>query len=135
MPALEMALRFSAQRQTIIAGNVANISTPGYIAMDLSVPEFQRVLGDAIEKRRAATGGQEGPLMWEETDELTRGAGGTLVATAHTPGPGILAHDRNNRDLDRLMQAQAENALMFRVAAELLRSRMDTLRAAISERV
>jgi flagellar basal body rod protein FlgB len=47
----------------------------------------------------------------------------------------VLFHDRNNRDLERLMQGLAENTTTYRVAADLLRSRYDVLRTAISQRV
>ena len=134
IPALEMAVRFAARRQAVIAGNIANISTPDYRPLDLSVEEFRKVLGQAVEKRRAEAGGQSGPLAWEETGELRRDGDGGLAVTPTTVGKGILRHDRNNSDLERLMQAQAENALTFRVAAELLRGRFEQLRAAIAER-
>ncbi len=134
IPALEMAVRFAAQRQAVIAGNIANISTPDYRPLDLSVDEFRKVLGEAVQKRRVQVGGQDGPLPWEETAELKRGGDGGLVVNPTTVGKGILQHDRNNGDLERMMQAQAENALAFRVAAELLRGRFDQLRAAIAER-
>ncbi len=137
IPALEMAVRFAAQRQAVIAGNVANLSTPDYRPLDVSVDEFRRVLGEAVERRRADGGGGgagTGPLAWSETAELKRGPRGELVVKATTAGRGILFHDRNNRDLERLMQAQAENAMTFRVATELLRGRFEQLRAAIAER-
>ncbi|MFN0011068.1 MAG: flagellar basal body rod protein FlgB [Phycisphaerales bacterium] len=137
IPALEMAVRFAARRQAVIAGNVANLTTPDYRPLDLSVDEFRRVLGEAVERRRAegvGGGGGAGPLVWSETAELKRGARGELVVQATTAGRGILAHDRNNRDLERLMQAQAENAIAFRVATELLRGRFEQLRVAIGER-
>ncbi len=55
--------------------------------------------------------------------------------TPGTPSPGILYHDRNNRDLERQMQALAENTLTYKVAADLLRRNNDLLRTAISQRV
>ena len=43
-------------------------------------------------------------------------------------------HDGNDRNLERVMQDLAENALAFRLASELFRKEHDILRAAIRER-
>lgn len=133
VPALEMMLRFAGQRQRVIASNIANVSTPDYRPMDLSVEGFQKNLREAIERRRASGG--QGGLDWQETDELKRGVRGELQVVPSTPSTNILFHDRNNRDLERLMQAQAENTMAYRVAVDLLRGRFEMLRAAIAERV
>lgn len=48
---------------------------------------------------------------------------------------GILFQDRNNRNLEKLEQAQIQNGTMLRVCADLLKSCSDLMRAAISERI
>lgn len=135
MPVLEMTARFSAQRQGVLAHNIANIDTPDFRPVDASPAAFQRMLREAVDRRRAA--GASAPLEWEETREVRRGGPGPfdLRLVPRTPTGNILFHDRNNRDLERLMQAQAENAGAFRVATDLLRSRYQLLGAAIGERV
>jgi flagellar basal-body rod protein FlgB len=135
MPALEATLRFAAGRQRLIAGNVANLSTPDYRQLDVSPQHFRERLAEAVEQRRRATGGMHGALEGRSSAELKFGPRGALRLEPVEVGRGILAHDRNNRDLERLMQDQAENAAMFRVATDLLRSRFDLLRTAISERL
>lgn len=133
VPALEMLLRFAGQRQRFIAGNIANISTPNYQPRDVSVQGFQKALSSAIEARRAKGG--VGPLEWQETRELRRDLRGDLRLVPTEPSKNILFHDRNNRDLERMLQAQTENSFAYRVAVDLLRGRMEQLRAAIAERV
>lgn len=49
-------MRFAAQRQKLIANNVANITTPNYIQQDVSVPAFQNTLREAIDRRNAVGG-------------------------------------------------------------------------------
>ena len=44
-------------------------------------------------------------------------------------------HDRNNRDLERIMQNLAENTLTHNAAIEMLRHEFELLRTAIRERV
>lgn len=134
IPTLEMALRFAGQRQAIIAHNIANMDTPDFRPMDASPAQFRRVLAKAIDERRARTGGMIGELDWRPTGELTRSGNGALKVVPRTAGRGVLFHDRNNRDLERLMQANAENAAAYRVAVDMLKSRHDALRAAIAER-
>ncbi len=137
MPALEAVMRFAAQRQAVIAGNIANISTPDYRQQDLSVDGFRASLREAVGRRREATGGQHGMLGLRETRELRMDADGTLRANPSVAkGTGsILYHDRGNRNVERLMQDQVENATTFRVAADLLRSKYDLMRSAMAERV
>ena len=135
-PALEMMLRFSGQRQRILAHNIANIDTPGFRPRDVDPREFQELLGNAIEKRRERTGGASGALEWRETREITRDRrSGELRLDPMTHGSGILHHDRNNADIERSMQDLVENAAMYRVAADLLRAQRTTLQNAISQRV
>ncbi len=135
LPALEKLLSFAAQRQRLLSHNIANISTPDFRQVDVSVKDFQKSLRDAVLERRERTGGQSGELKLEASREIGIGPGGGLILRPRTNGQGILAHDRNNRDLETLMKDLVENAATFRLASDLLRSRMDLLRAAISERV
>jgi flagellar basal-body rod protein FlgB len=134
IPVLEMSVRFAAQRQRLIAHNIANIDTPDFQPRDVSVKDFQKTLARAIEKRRKTGTEQAGGLDWDTTRELTKGVDGELRLEPHTAQGNILFHDRNNRDLERLMQDNVENALEFRTSSELLRSRYDLLRSAISQR-
>jgi flagellar basal body rod protein FlgB len=46
---------------------------------------------------------------------------------------GILYHDGNNRDLERLNQHIAENVLAHNTGIQLIRSEMAVLRSAIRE--
>ena len=131
VPVLERAMQFAARRQELIAHNIANISTPKYQHVDVSVEAFQRSMGEALDRRRA--GGNRAAFELESTREVRVGDRG-LELTPRTGSGGVLFHDRNNRDLERLMQAMVENLTVFRVASDLLKSRMDLLNQAIRER-
>lgn len=133
VPALEAMVRFSAQRQKLLAHNIANISTPNFQQLDVSIADFQANLRQAIEKRR--DNGGQGPFRLKETAELTPSADGSFRLNPTTPSGGVLFHDRNNRSLEQLMQGLAENSTVFRVASDLLKSHNDMLRSAISQRV
>lgn len=134
IPALEMTARFAAQRQDILAHNIANLETPNFRPVDASPVAFQRMLGRALQERRDRGGGL---LPWRETREV-RHAGRDphdLRLVPRTASTNVLFHDRNNRDEVRLMQDLVENAGVFRVATDLLRTRYQLVNSALGERV
>ena len=49
LPAIEALARFTAARQRLIAGNVANMDTPGYTPMDADPKAFQAQIARAID--------------------------------------------------------------------------------------
>ncbi len=135
LPALEASVRFAAQRQQVLAHNIANIETPDFRPLDLPVGEFQAALRDAVDRRDRDFGGHRGALQVRETANLRVNSRGELEVRAAQPSRNILFHDRNNRDTERLMQDLAENAGAYRASVDLLRSRYDVLRTAISGRL
>lgn len=142
---LDAAMQFSARRQELIAHNIANATTPNFVPMDVSPAGFQAQLASAVARQReerAGSGAAPGP-GWgrldprgtSEVEVSSRGRGQfRLTLDPGTASGNILFHDRNNRDLERMMQDLAENAAAFRVASELFRSQLSTLRTAISGR-
>ena len=131
--ALEAMARIAGGRHRLISHNIANLSTPGFNQVDVSPVAFQRKLGEALDERRAT--GDSKPLSLESGGEVEIGADGTMTLNPQTPIGGVLGHDRNNRDLERLMQDQAENLLVFRTSMDLLRSRAEMMRSALGQRV
>lgn len=136
VPALKMAISFAAQRQRILAHNIANISTPDFQPLDAPVAEFQRTLGEAIDRHRSGNpGASRAELDWRESRFLRRDRAGRMVVTPSEPSTNVLFHDRNNRDVERMMQDVSENVVAFRTATDLLKSRNDLMRSAIAGRV
>ncbi|MEQ8769920.1 MAG: hypothetical protein RIB60_05365 [Phycisphaerales bacterium] len=135
LPTLDAMMRFAGARQRVIAHNVANWDTPNFQPKDVSVSEFQRSLGEAVARRRAFNGGMVGDLPFEGTREVRPTRGGGLELRPETHTGGVLAHDRNSTDLERLLQDMVENANVYRVAADFMRVQTQRLHAAIGERV
>lgn len=135
LPALEAMMRFTGQRQRLLAHNVANLTTPDFQAADVSPQGFQGMLAEAVNKRRQATGGVGGGLQMRSTREVRVRADGGLSLMPSGNHGGVMLHDRNNRDVERLMQDMTENYGMYRVANDLMRARVGVLRTAISQRV
>lgn len=134
LPALEKMFLFSGQRQRLIAQNIANIDTPGYQGVDVDPQSFQNSLHQAIEHRRDRNGGRSGDLDISSADEV-RMVNGRMQLMPTSPIDGVLFQDRNQRDLERLMQDMIENATMFRVASDLMRKNKSLILGAIAQRV
>lgn len=133
IPVLERLVQFSGQRHRLIVNNIANLDTPFYRPVDVSPTEFQQQLGQAIDERRDAFGNAGGQLRMADTDQISF----TPHAVQLHPdaaGDNILFHDQNDRSVERIMQSLVENFMVFRSAADILKSRFDLINSAISER-
>jgi flagellar basal-body rod protein FlgB len=120
-PVLEQMLQFTTARRDLLAENVANVDTPGYVQKDLDLQKFQTMLRDRIEYREHAGSGSAG---FEE-----------VTAEVEHPEGGILFHDGNNRSMESLMSDQAKNAMMHNMVIEMLRKQYQQLDMALKERV
>ena len=136
LPAIEAMARFTAARQRLIASNVANLDTPGFTPLDADPEAFQAQMRRAIDARRAdAPGAAHGPLALDGRGPLTADSDGRLTLDPSELRENLLFHDRNDRNLERIMQDVSENLLAFQTATQLLRNRFRTIELAISERI
>ncbi len=131
---LERLFQFAGQRHRLIVNNIANLDTPGFRPVDLSVSAFQQQLSKAIDARRDQSGPAGRTLLLEDSDQVEFRPGGLVVHPEPT-GENLLFHDENDRNLERIMQDLVENFLAFRTAADLLRSRFALINTAIRERL
>lgn len=135
MPALEATIRFAGQRNRLIGHNIANITTPNFQQKEVSPGDFQEWLARAVDDRRTKTGGMHGQLDLASDRQIRVQRDGGFELEPLSSTGGVLAHDRNNRDLEQLMQDLSENMAAYQVATDLMRSSMGTLGIAISQRV
>ena len=98
---LEQYMTLLADRQKLVAANIANADTPGYKTKDI---DFQTEFRNAL---------QGGTPNVEEVQGLT------------------VKNDGNNVSLDREARLLAENNLRFNIASNLLRGQIRTLKLAI----
>lgn len=135
LPSLEATVRFASQRQQFLAHNIANIDTPDFVQKDVAPGEFQEFLSAAVDRRRERWGGHRGEMEWRQTRAIRADDHGGFRLEPVEPRQGLMFHDRNNRDVERLMQDMVENVAQHRVATELLRSRYALLGTAIAGRI
>lgn len=134
LPVLERMAQFAGGRHRILTHNIANFGTPDFRPVDVSVEDFQRALGAAAEQRREKFGNTGGALEVEDTNEISF-RNNRIELSPKPLAQNILFHDQSDQDVDRAMQALAENAMAFRAAMDLMRSRFEILNTAIRERM
>ena len=138
LPYLQRMMQFSWQRNTLLSDAAANLDPPGYQPVDVPVAEFQGAMKAAQLREEGIGSGILPPVTrghgaFGDTDGIRFEGDGIRLA----PDPArqnLTFHDGNDRNLERIMQNLAENALAFRLASELFRKEHDILRSAIRER-
>jgi len=131
LPALERSLQYMAARQRLLAGNIANIETPGYRPTDVAPAAFQQALRDALDQERVD---KRGGLAFDESAPVAFNESGTELKP-QVLAENIMFHDGNDRSVERLMQKMQENVYSFRLASQLLRNQFDLINTAIRERM
>jgi flagellar basal-body rod protein FlgB len=133
IPLLEQVVQFTQARHQALAGNVANASTPGYVARDLSVDDFQGRLKEAIRERQAPTTAPTNDGLVLPTPDSR--AGQEKLMTAAKSPKGILYHDQSQVGLEQQVSEMVKNRLDHNLAMTILTSQFRLLQTAISERV
>ena len=105
------ALELRAERQRLIASNIANADTPGYQARDF---DFAAAL-------RAATGGAGGIAQG-----VMGGASGTAQPELRYAVPSQTNLDSNSVDMDRERAAFAENAVKYESTLRFINANVRT---------
>ena len=124
IPVLEQVVSFAQARHNVLAGNIANMDTPGYRVRDLSPELFQTRLQEAIDVRdRGAASPGFGGVGNNPLDEVKASL------------TGILRHDENNAGLEQQVAEMTKNQAQHNMAVSILASQFRLLQAAISERV
>lgn len=124
LTALEQTLTFSQRRHDLLAGNVANLDTPGYRARDLDVGGFQNALAeslDAASRPNTAQGAR--PVTREDLRHGPR-----------TAMEQVVFHDGSDVSLEHQVTEISKNQHLHNLAITTLRSQFSLLRAAITER-
>lgn len=132
------ALALRAERQRVIASNIANADTPGYAARDF---DFAQALDTARGAQRtgmtAATGGASAlALQATHAGHLGLAAGAGMGDGAPAPRllydtPAQPSLDGNSVDLDRERARFADNAIRYEATLRFVNGHVKTLLSAI----
>ncbi|HCK40770.1 MAG: flagellar basal-body rod protein FlgB [Planctomycetaceae bacterium] len=133
VPVLEQVVAFTQTRHGVLAGNIANIDTPGYQTRDLSPELFQDKLKDAIEYRQKAA---QSP-----TYAINAQLAGRPAVTGHDgmdqvreSMKHILFHDKSDVSIEKQVAELSKNQAQHNLALSLMTAQFRLLRAAITER-
>ncbi len=119
------ALDLRAQRQQILASNIANADTPNYKARDFDFSKAMsramagRPAGGALEMTRTASGHQAG-------------AGGSGGVALQYRSESQSAVDGNTVDMDIERAQIADNAIQYQILTQLISDKFSGLRTAMS---
>jgi flagellar basal-body rod protein FlgB len=132
IPVMEQVARFAQARHTVLAGNIANVDTPGYGARDLSPELFRRRLAEALAARRSAAASQTAA---DAAYGAAAGpAGASRRAWPTSDWKSLLRHDENDVSLEQQVAAVAKNQIEHNLALAVISHQVRLLQAAISER-
>jgi flagellar basal-body rod protein FlgB len=127
VPVLEQVVAFTQARHNVLAGNVANMDTPGYKVRDLSITAFQERLKEAISVGRTSESLSPGRDYAEERDAAIE----DVRKSFHT----LLYHDQSNDTLETQVNELNKNLGHHNLAISILRSQFALMQTAISLRV
>ncbi|ATM87346.1 flagellar basal body rod protein FlgB [Yersinia enterocolitica] len=122
------ALQLLSQRQDILASNIANVDTPGYLARDI---DFSQQLKDAVENNIKTTGDVS----------LTLTSGKHIPAIAPSINNDQLLYripdqpsaDGNTVDMDRERVNFADNTIKYQTSLTILSSQLKNMMSVINQ--
>ena len=121
---LSSALQLRSQRQQVLASNIANVDTPGYIAKDI---DFNAALQNAMMGKHGAgmvqTNGRHLTITSSE------GAIGSPMAYTVQTQPSL---DGNSVDLDQQRANFADNAIRYESTLRFINGHVKTMLSAIT---
>lgn len=128
------ALEVYSQRSEVLAANIANADTPGYLAKDI---DFRAALSAAGQQGAGAAAGAAGPLQPQTTspDDLTAGSAQDGVSTQQYLKYRVpLAPSLDGNTVDSQMEesAFAENNVRYEASLTFLEERFGDLNTVIS---
>lgn len=124
IPVLEQVVNFAQTRHQILAGNLANLDTPGYRTRDLSTEKFEASLREAIHARdQGSARSLSGPVSQQNPFVAVRNGLQSIVR-----------HDDANVGLEQQIMEIAKNQMQHDLAMTMMNNQLQLLGAAISER-
>ena len=119
------ALSLRSERQRLIASNIANADTPGYVARDLDFAQALRQATGTLQPARTLQVSQPGHLGG--VVGANGGVGNLTYATAAQTNL-----DRNTVDMDRERASFADNSVKYEATLRFINGNVRTVLSAIT---
>jgi flagellar basal-body rod protein FlgB len=120
------ALSLRSERQRLIASNIANVDTPGYVAREMN---FTQALNEAT-----GAGQPAAKLVASAPGHIAGNAGssGGSFSTLMYAAPSQTNLDRNTVDMDRERASFADNTVKYEATLRFINSHVKTALSAIT---
>lgn len=126
IPVLEKVVSFAQSRHNVLAGNLANVDTPGYQVRDLSLGTFRERLSEMIEAKNspASATSQSSEIHYD-----------SAMREVEDSMKTILFHDKSDVGMEQQVLEISKNQSMHNMAIAIMQNQFRLLNIAISERV
>lgn len=121
------ALSLRSERQRLIASNIANADTPGYVARDLDFAQALRQATGMLQPARALEVSQPGHIGGTGGNGAARSDANLTYATAAQTNL-----DRNTVDMDRERASFADNSVKYEATLRFINANVRTTLSAIT---
>jgi flagellar basal-body rod protein FlgB len=123
------ALSLRSERQRLIASNIANADTPGYVARDFNFAQTLREAAGVLQPARALTASQPGHVSGHGSHggDSRRAPPNLLYAT-----PSQTNLDRNTVDMDRERANFTDNSVKYEATLRFINAHVRTTLSAIT---
>jgi flagellar basal-body rod protein FlgB len=138
---LQQSVEFTERRHSILAGNIANMDTPGYKTRDLSVDNFQQSLkslisaegetgSNSMSRLAALSPGNPKYSQYGETADISNKQ---AIEQVRDSMKQVVYQDGSDDSLEMQVTQIAKNQSMHSMAIALMKSQFKMLQMAISE--
>lgn len=129
---LDQKMTWLNERQKVLAQNIANANTPGYVSQDLKKVSFQAHLNNSNQSGN----GQTGIAMKTSDPRHLTGVGGSAVQFQIKQEQSEFLEtspDGNTVDLERELTKMAEVQMEYTLATNLYRKHVGMLKTALGK--
>ena len=119
------ALALRSERQRLLASNIANADTPGYVARDMNFAQALQQATGALSSAPALAVSQPGHIG----AGTSAGGAGASLQYATTSQSNL---DRNTVDMDRERASFADNSVRYEATLRFINGHVRTLTSAIT---
>ncbi|MBC7352972.1 MAG: flagellar basal body rod protein FlgB, partial [Thermogutta sp.] len=113
IPLLASVADFTEVRHTVLAGNLANLDTPGYQAMDLPVEDFRAHLRQALAEKNA--------VRFSSPGDRTYYLGAKPPNWSSEKRP-FVRHDGNDVSVEEQVSEMVKNQMLHNTALTIMTS-------------
>ena len=120
------ALNLRSERQRLIASNIANADTPGYVARDMNFAQALRNATGSLQPAATLAASQPGHITGNGA------TGGASFSTLNYATPSQTNLDRNTVDMDRERASFADNTVKYEATLRFVGAQVKTTLSAIT---